>query len=68
MKFWCNTNFTLPKQSQRSRSIFQDGSRFLGLLWKENIPSYNRRNMVCMNVQMNLVNTVVTVSLNLGLW
>ena len=46
MKFWCNTNFTLPKQSQRSRSIFQDGSRSLGLFWKENNPSYNRRNTV----------------------
>ena len=31
MKFCYNTNFTLPKQYQRSRSIFQDGSRSLGL-------------------------------------
>ena len=35
MKFCNNTNFTLPKQSQRSRSILQDGSRSLGLFWKE---------------------------------
>ena len=35
MKFWYNTNFTLPKQSRRSRSVLQDGSRSLGLLWKE---------------------------------
>ena len=35
MKFFYNTNFTLPKQSQRSRSILQDGSRSLGLCWKE---------------------------------
>ena len=50
MKFWYNTTFTLLKQSQRSRSIsrsiFQDGSRSLGLFWKENNPSYNRRNTV----------------------
>ena len=36
MKFCYNTNFTLPKQSQRSRSILQDGSKYLGLFWKEN--------------------------------
>ena len=35
MKFCYNTNFTLRKQSQRSRSILQDGSRSLGLFWKE---------------------------------
>ena len=35
MKFWYNTNFTLPRQSQRSRSILQDGSRSLRLFWKE---------------------------------
>ena len=46
MKFCHNTNFTLPKQSQRSRSVFQDGSRSLGLFWKDNNPSYNRRNTV----------------------
>ena len=34
-------SFTLPKQSQRSRSILQDGSRFFQLLWKENTLSYN---------------------------
>ena len=35
MKFCYNTNFTLPKLSQRSRSILQDGSRSFGLFWKE---------------------------------
>ena len=35
MQFCCNTGFTLPKQSQRSRSVLEDGSRFLGLFWKE---------------------------------
>ena len=34
-KFCYNTNFTLPKQSQRSRSILQDGSTSLGLFLKE---------------------------------
>ena len=33
--FCYNTSFTLPKQSQRSRSILLDGSRFWGLFWKE---------------------------------
>ena len=46
MKFYYNSNFTLPKQSQRSRSILQDGSRSLGLFWKEKTLFYNRRNMV----------------------
>ena len=46
MKFCYNTNFTLPKQTQRSRSILQDGSRSLGLFWKEKTLSYNRRNTV----------------------
>ena len=46
MKFCYNTNFTLSKQSQRSISVLQDGSRSLGLFWKEKIPSYNRRNTV----------------------
>ena len=31
MKFCYNTSLILPKQSQKSRSILQDGSRFLGL-------------------------------------
>ena len=38
--------FTLSKQSQRSRSILQDGSRSLGLFWKEKTLSYNQRNTV----------------------
>ena len=47
MKFCYNTNFTLPKQPQRSRCILQDGSRSLGLFWKEKKTlSYNRRNTV----------------------
>ena len=37
MKFRYNTNFDLPKQSQRSRSVLQDGSRSLGLFWKEKL-------------------------------
>ena len=35
MKFCYNTNFNLPKQSQRPGSLLQDGSRSLGLFWKE---------------------------------
>ena len=46
MKFCYNINFTLPKQSQRSRSILQDGSRSFGSFWKEKTLSYNRRNTV----------------------
>ena len=46
MKFCYNTNFTLSRQSQRSRSILQDGSRSLGLFWKEKTLSYNQRNTV----------------------
>ena len=48
-----NTKFTLPKQSQRSRSVLQDGSRSLGLFWKEKTPSYNRRNTVLRSKQCN---------------
>ena len=46
MKFCNNSNFTLPKQSQRCRSVLEDGSRSLGLFWTEKSPSYNRRNTV----------------------
>ena len=46
MKFCNNTNFTLPKHSQRSRSVLQDGSRCLGWFWKEKTLSYNQRNTV----------------------
>ena len=35
MKFCYNTSFSLPKQSQSSISVLSDGSRFLGLFWKE---------------------------------
>ena len=31
---------------KRSRSVLQDGSRSLGLFWKDKTPSYNRRNTV----------------------
>ena len=61
MKFCYNTNFTLPKQSQRSRSILQDGSRSLGLFWKEKILSYNRRNMVDIDHHINKQNCVTTM-------
>ena len=37
--------FPLPKQSKRS-SFLQDGSRFLGLFWKEKQVSNNQRNRV----------------------
>ena len=33
--FCYDTSFTLPKQSQRSRWILLDGSRFWGMIWKE---------------------------------
>ena len=46
MKFCYNTNSTLPKQCQSSRSILLDGSRTFGLFWKEETPSYNQRNTV----------------------
>ena len=46
MQFCCNTSFTLPKQSQRSRSVLKDGSRFLGLFWKKKTLSYKGRYMV----------------------
>ena len=49
MKFCYNTNSTLPKQCQSSRSVLQDGSRTFGLFWKEKNPSYNRRNTVTHN-------------------
>ena len=52
MKFCYNTNFTLPRQSQRSRSVLQDGSRSLGLFWKEKILSYNRGNTVILKLFM----------------
>ena len=47
MKFCYNTNFTLLRQSQRSRAVLQDESRSLGLFWKEKTLSYNQRNTVC---------------------
>ena len=52
MKFCYNTNSTLPKQCQSSRSILQDGSRTFGLFWKEKTQSYNRRNTVGMSVEV----------------
>ena len=38
MKFCYNTNSTLPKQCQSSRSVLQDRSRTFGLFWKEKKP------------------------------
>ena len=35
--------FSLPKQSQRSRSILQDGSRYLGLLGSRSFGLFGRR-------------------------
>ena len=46
MKFCYNTNSTLSKQCQSSKSVLQDGSRTFGLFWKEKTLSYNRRNTV----------------------
>ena len=57
MKFCNNSNFTLPKQSQRSRSVLEDGSRSLGLFWTEKSLSYNRRNTVIEKIKQNLPNT-----------
>ena len=62
MKFCYNTNFTLPKQSQRSRSVLQDGSRSLGLFWKEKTPSYNRRNTVCSQTYSTFSNNAILCS------
>ena len=58
MKFCYNTNSTLPKQCQKSRSILHDGSRTFGLFWKEKPLSYNRRNTVLTSIivfQLRLV-------------
>ena len=49
MKFCYNMRFTLSQQSQRSRSILKDGSRFLGLFWKKKTLSYKQRNLVFYN-------------------
>ena len=46
MKFCYNTNSTLPKQCQSSRSVLKDGSRTFGLFWKEKNLTYNQRNTV----------------------
>ena len=40
MKFCYNTNSTLPKQCQSSRSVLKDESRTFGLFWKEKHPSF----------------------------
>ena len=53
MKFCYNTNFTLPIQSQRSRSILQDGSRSLGLFWKEKKLQKNTFEFFIHDVQSN---------------
>ena len=59
MKFGNNSNFTLPKQSQRSRSVLEDGSRSLGLFWTEKSPSYNQRNtVICVSEWREILRTV----------
>ena len=52
MKFCYNTNFTLPKQSQRSRSVLQD------CFGRKKTPSYIQRNTVSHTVITNSVGTV----------
>ena len=53
MKFCLNTSFTLPKQSQRSRSALYDGSRLLGLFGNEKKTLfYNQRNTVHVNIKL----------------
>ena len=61
MKFCYNTNSTLPKQCQSSRSVLKDGSRTFGLFWKEKNPSYNRRNTVLDANVTKLVNHKMSV-------
>ena len=60
MKFSYNTKLTLPKQSKRSRSVLQDGSRSLGLFWKKKTLSYNRRNTVIFAILPNRSNSKST--------
>ena len=62
MKFSYNTSFTLPKQSQRSRYILLDGSRFFGLFWKEKPLPYKQRNTVLSPYQ-NLLSDDIKVSI-----
>ena len=60
MKFCYNTNCTLPKQSQGSRSVLQDGSRSLGLFWNEKTSNLqpkkygNTRNSSLLNLSTSL--------------
>ena len=55
MKLCCNMSFTLPKQSQRSRPVTIDGSRFLGLFRKEKPLPNNRISMVYCNVFLSVL-------------
>ena len=70
MKFCYNTNFTLPKQSQRSSSVLQDGSRSFRLFWKEKkkLLSYNRRNTVQarLGTEPRLTDLLLTAHLSLA--
>ena len=60
MKFCYDTSFTLPKQSKRSRSVFYDGTIFLGSFWKEKkAPSYNRRNTVSLKTLHDFVTVFI---------
>ena len=62
MKFCCNMSFTLPKQSQKSRSILKDGSRFLGLFWKEKtVLSLKKYGTLIKNILFQTINTVAEV-------
>ena len=47
MKLCYNTIFTRPKQSQRSKPLLKDGSRFLGLFWKEKSVLYPKKYSIC---------------------
>ena len=38
-KFCYEMGFSLLNQSQKSRSVLQDGSKFLELFWKEKFPN-----------------------------
>ena len=70
MKCCYNTSFTLPKQSQRSRSILHDESRSLRLLWKEKtLKKYGIQmrpilfaRFIIRSVTMKMLNVTKTIS------
>ena len=55
MKLCCNMSFPLRKQSQRSRSVSLDGSRFFGLFRKEKPLPNNRISTVYCNVFLSVL-------------